>query len=166
MGSTSRPRSEFAAPALPLWFGTRPCGPGSKSLHHILQMCERQKHREPRNVRAQTHLKFVQINLLGRPFPRNSDPSATGEALVCEHQIDFDLILENIKDLNSLVGEGISQIEHTPRGARLRRPEPLPLTLYRNGIVVGNGAFRPCQHPSTQVWEGLERNQSHPASTH
>ncbi|XP_031988272.1 UBX domain-containing protein 11 [Corvus moneduloides] len=73
-----------------------------------------------------------------------------GEAVVCEHQIDFDLILENIKDLNSLVGEGISQIEHTPRGARLRRPEPLPLTLYRNGIVVGSGAFRPYQHPSTQ----------------
>ncbi|KFO60155.1 UBX domain-containing protein 11, partial [Corvus brachyrhynchos] len=72
------------------------------------------------------------------------------EAGVCEHQIDFDLILENIKDLNSLVGEGISQIEHTPRGARLRRPEPLPLTLYRNGIVVGSGAFRPYQHPSTQ----------------
>ncbi|NWX57641.1 UBX11 protein, partial [Promerops cafer] len=64
--------------------------------------------------------------------------------------IDFDLILENIKDLNSLVGEGISQIEHTPRGARLRRPEPLPLTLYQNGIVVGHGAFRPYQHPATQ----------------
>ncbi|NWS80506.1 UBX11 protein, partial [Toxostoma redivivum] len=64
--------------------------------------------------------------------------------------VDFDLILENIKDLNSLVGEGISEIEHTPRGARLRRPEPLPLTLYRNGIVVGHGAFRPYQHPGTQ----------------
>ncbi|RLV88907.1 hypothetical protein DV515_00015195, partial [Chloebia gouldiae] len=73
------------------------------------------------------------------------------EAAVCKHQIDFDLILENIKDLNSLVGEGVSQIEHTPRGARLRRPEPLPLTLYRNGIVVGHGAFRPYQHPATQV---------------
>ncbi|XP_039941896.1 UBX domain-containing protein 11 [Hirundo rustica] len=73
-----------------------------------------------------------------------------GEAVVCKHQIDFDLILENIKDLNSLVGEGISQIEHTPRGARLRRPEPLPLTLYQNGIVMGHGAFRPYQHPTTQ----------------
>ncbi|KAL2296124.1 hypothetical protein Nmel_017660, partial [Mimus melanotis] len=73
-----------------------------------------------------------------------------GEGVVCRAQIDFDLILENIKDLNSLVGEGISEIEHTPRGARLRRPEPLPLTLYRNGIVVGHGAFRPYQHPGTQ----------------
>ncbi|XP_032936862.1 UBX domain-containing protein 11 [Catharus ustulatus] len=73
-----------------------------------------------------------------------------GQGAVCEPQIDFDLILENIKDLNSLVGEGISQIEHTPRGARLRRPEPLPVILYQNGIVVGHGAFRPYQHPGTQ----------------
>ncbi|NWX38354.1 UBX11 protein, partial [Notiomystis cincta] len=64
--------------------------------------------------------------------------------------IDFDLILENIKGLNSLVGEGSSQVEHTARGARLRWPEPLPLTLYQNGIVVGSGAFRPYQHPATQ----------------
>ncbi|XP_005058196.1 PREDICTED: UBX domain-containing protein 11 isoform X1 [Ficedula albicollis] len=73
-----------------------------------------------------------------------------GAGAVCRAQIDFDLILENIKDLNSLVGEGVSQVEHTPRGARLRRPEPLPLTLYQNGIVVGHGAFRPYQHPGTQ----------------
>lgn len=68
--------------------------------------------------------------------------------------------------MNSLVGEGISQIEHTPRGARLRLLEPLPLTLYQNGIIVGHGAFRPYQHPATQVGKGLERSQSHPASTH
>ncbi|XP_023796904.1 UBX domain-containing protein 11 isoform X1 [Cyanistes caeruleus] len=73
-----------------------------------------------------------------------------GEAVVCKHQIDFDLILEHIKDLNSLVGEGIAQIEQTPRGARLRRTEPLTLTLYQNGIVVGSGALRPYQHPATQ----------------
>ncbi|XP_077644596.1 UBX domain-containing protein 11 [Lonchura striata] len=77
-------------------------------------------------------------------------PCRPGEPLVCKHQIDFDLILENIKDLNLLVGEGIPQVVHTPRGARLRRPELLPLTLYRNGIVVGHGAFRPYQHPATQ----------------
>ncbi|XP_064254702.1 UBX domain-containing protein 11 isoform X4 [Passer domesticus] len=74
-----------------------------------------------------------------------------GEAVVCKQQIDFDLILENIKDLNSLVGEGVSQIERTARGARLRRAEPLPVTLYQNGITVGHGAFRPYQHPATQV---------------
>ncbi|NXA01831.1 UBX11 protein, partial [Nesospiza acunhae] len=65
--------------------------------------------------------------------------------------IDFDLILEHIKDLNSLVGEGSSQVEQTVRGARLRRAEPLPVTLYRDGITVGHhGAFRPYEHPATQ----------------
>ncbi|NXG98548.1 UBX11 protein, partial [Loxia leucoptera] len=64
--------------------------------------------------------------------------------------IDFDLLLENIKDLNSLVAEGSCQVEQTARGARLRRAEPLPLTLYRDGITVGHGAFRPYQHPATQ----------------
>ncbi|XP_010289406.1 PREDICTED: UBX domain-containing protein 11, partial [Phaethon lepturus] len=73
-----------------------------------------------------------------------------GEAVVSKHQIDFDLILENVKDLNVLAGEGISQIEHMPGGARLRQPEPLPLTLYQNGIVMFNGPFRPYEDPSTQ----------------
>ncbi|NXC76131.1 UBX11 protein, partial [Anhinga anhinga] len=73
-----------------------------------------------------------------------------GEAVVSTHQIDFDLILEKVKDLNVLAGEGISQIEHTPGGARLRQPEPLPLTLYQNGIVMFNGPFRPYEDPSTQ----------------
>ncbi|NXA28415.1 UBX11 protein, partial [Ibidorhyncha struthersii] len=73
-----------------------------------------------------------------------------GEAVVSKHQIDFDLILENVKDLNVLAGEGISQIEHMPGGARLRQPEPLPLTLYQNGIIMFNGPFRPYEDPSTQ----------------
>ncbi|NWU82928.1 UBX11 protein, partial [Onychorhynchus coronatus] len=64
--------------------------------------------------------------------------------------IDFDFILENVKYLNLLAGEGSSQIKHTPQGARLKQPEPVPLTLYQNGIVVCNGAFRPYQDPSAQ----------------
>ncbi|XP_010180618.1 PREDICTED: UBX domain-containing protein 11, partial [Mesitornis unicolor] len=73
-----------------------------------------------------------------------------GEAVVSKHQIDFDLILENVKYLNVLAGEGTSQIEHTRGGARLRQPEPLALTLYQNGIIMFNGAFRPYEDPSTQ----------------
>ncbi|NWS52722.1 UBX11 protein, partial [Chunga burmeisteri] len=73
-----------------------------------------------------------------------------GEAVVSKHQIDFDLILENVKDLNVLAGEGISQIERIPGGARLRVPEPLPLTLYRNGVIMFDGSFRPYEDPSAQ----------------
>uniref|UniRef100_A0A8B9B9M2 UBX domain-containing protein 11 n=1 Tax=Anser brachyrhynchus TaxID=132585 RepID=A0A8B9B9M2_9AVES len=53
-------------------------------------------------------------------------------------------------DLNMLAGEGISQIEHTPQGARLRQQEPLPLTLYQNGIVMFDGPFRSYEEPSAQ----------------
>ncbi|XP_061216706.1 UBX domain-containing protein 11 isoform X2 [Neopsephotus bourkii] len=73
-----------------------------------------------------------------------------GEAVVPQHHIDFDVLLEKVKDLNLLAGEGISHIEHKPGGARLRQPEPLPLTLYQNGIVMSNGPFRPYEDPSTQ----------------
>ena len=92
---------------------------------------------------------------MASPSPCNSDPSAAGEAVVSKHQIDFDLILENVRDLNVLAGEGSSQIEHTPGGARLRQPEPLPLTLYQNGIVMFDGPFRPYEDPSTQVRKSL-----------
>ncbi|NXM07351.1 UBX11 protein, partial [Tyrannus savana] len=64
--------------------------------------------------------------------------------------IDFDLILESVKYLNLLAGEGSPQIKHTLQGAQLKQPEPVPLTLYQNGIVMCNGAFRPYQDPSTQ----------------
>ncbi|NXK48500.1 UBX11 protein, partial [Chauna torquata] len=73
-----------------------------------------------------------------------------GEAVVSKHKIDFDLILENVKDLNMLAGEGVSQFDHRPGGARLRQQEPLPLTLYQNGIVMFDGPFRSYEEPSTQ----------------
>ncbi|XP_031450973.1 UBX domain-containing protein 11 isoform X1 [Phasianus colchicus] len=73
-----------------------------------------------------------------------------GEAVVSKHQVDFDLILENVKGLNTLAGDGVSHVEHTPGGARLRQPEPLPLTLYQNGIVMLDGPFRSYEEQSAQ----------------
>ncbi|KFQ16934.1 UBX domain-containing protein 11, partial [Merops nubicus] len=73
-----------------------------------------------------------------------------GEAVVSQHQIDFDFILEKVKDLNVLAGEGSCQIEHRPGGAWLSQPEPLPLVLYQNGIIMCHGPFRPYQDPATQ----------------
>lgn len=37
-----------------------------------------------------------------------------------EFTVDYDLIIENVKELNILAGEGISKIQHTVDGARLK----------------------------------------------
>uniref|UniRef100_A0A8D2KUJ1 UBX domain protein 11 n=1 Tax=Varanus komodoensis TaxID=61221 RepID=A0A8D2KUJ1_VARKO len=77
--------------------------------------------------------------------------SVVGDAIISEPSINFDLIFENLKDLNALAGEGMSKIEHTSGGARLRQMDSVPLTFYRNGIVMFNGPFRSYEEPSTQV---------------
>ncbi|KAM3829569.1 UBX domain-containing protein 11 [Vipera latastei] len=73
-----------------------------------------------------------------------------GEAIMSETPINFDLILKNLKDLNVLAGEGISQIKHTTGGARLKPLDSVPITFYQNGIVMFNGPFRSYEDPSTQ----------------
>ncbi|XP_054855141.1 UBX domain-containing protein 11 isoform X2 [Eublepharis macularius] len=73
-----------------------------------------------------------------------------GDSVVPESSINFDTIFENLKDLNVLAGEGVSQIEHVAGGARLRQLDPVPLTFYQNGIVMFNGPFRSYEEPSTQ----------------
>ena len=37
-----------------------------------------------------------------------------------EFTVDYDVIIENVKELNILAGEGISKIQHTVDGARLK----------------------------------------------
>lgn len=64
-------------------------------------------------------------------------------------KIDFDLLLANIRDLNVIAGEGVAKVQHTTDGARLKRPEPVPLTLYSNGIMMYEGPFRPYTEPTT-----------------
>nr|XP_028568648.1 UBX domain-containing protein 11-like [Podarcis muralis] len=71
-----------------------------------------------------------------------------GESIVSE--TNFDLIFANLKDLNALAGEGMSQIEHTAGGARLKQLDSIPLTFYQNGIVMFKGPFRSYEEPSTQ----------------
>ncbi|XP_048414134.1 UBX domain-containing protein 11 isoform X2 [Stegostoma tigrinum] len=77
-------------------------------------------------------------------------PSYRGGAALEPFRMDFDLVLENIKDLNVLAGEGEARVEHITGGARLKRPDPVPLTLFKNGIVMFNGPFRSYDEPSTQ----------------
>ena len=35
-------------------------------------------------------------------------------------QVDYNLIVENIKELNALAGDGVAKIQHTTDGARLK----------------------------------------------
>ena len=37
-----------------------------------------------------------------------------------DFKVDYNLMLENIKDLNTLAGEGVAAIKHTKDGARLK----------------------------------------------
>ncbi|XP_072890400.1 UBX domain-containing protein 11 isoform X2 [Hemitrygon akajei] len=86
--------------------------------------------------------------------PENPDASGQvlypGDATIDSFQMDFDLVLQNLKDLNILAGEGEAAVEHVTGGARLKRPDPIPLTLFRNGIVLFNGPFRSFSQPLTQ----------------
>lgn len=49
-----------------------------------------------------------------RYFAGSSTPTAF------QLQVDFDLIVKNIEELNSLAGEGEHVISHTTKGARLK----------------------------------------------
>lgn len=65
--------------------------------------------------------------------------------------VNYDLILENIRDLNVLAGEGETKIHKTLDGAKLKLPDPVQLSLYANGILMFNGPFRPFTDPLTQI---------------
>ncbi|XP_045401845.1 UBX domain-containing protein 11 isoform X2 [Lemur catta] len=69
---------------------------------------------------------------------------------VAPPEVDFDRLLASLKDLSELVVEGETQVMPVPGGARLRALEPIPLKLYRNGVMMFDGPFRPFCDPSTQ----------------
>ncbi|VTJ87835.1 Hypothetical predicted protein [Marmota monax] len=72
-----------------------------------------------------------------------------GDSLV-PPEVDFDRLLASLQDLSELVVEGDTQVTPVPGGAWLHSLEPIPLKLYRNGIMMFDGPFRPFYDPSTQ----------------
>ncbi|XP_038189888.1 UBX domain-containing protein 11 [Arvicola amphibius] len=72
-----------------------------------------------------------------------------GDSLV-PPEVDFDRLLASLQDLSELVVEGEAQVTPVPSGAQLRTLEPIPLKLYRNGIMMFDGPFRPFYDPTTQ----------------
>ena len=73
-----------------------------------------------------------------------------GDSLV-PPEVDFDRLLASMKDLSELVGDSDTQLMPVPDRVLHRTLEPIPLRLYRNGIVMFDGPFRPFHDPSTQV---------------
>ncbi|KAJ8340792.1 hypothetical protein SKAU_G00330830 [Synaphobranchus kaupii] len=67
-----------------------------------------------------------------------------------DFHMNFDLVVQSVRDLNVLAGEGVSHVQATPGGARLAHRSPIPLSLFSNGILMFDGPFRPYQDPSTQ----------------
>ncbi|XP_075321292.1 UBX domain-containing protein 11 [Odontesthes bonariensis] len=79
-----------------------------------------------------------------------SDPSQTGWSF----HMNFDLVLQRIRELNVLAGEGESFVQTTATGAKLAKKEPVQLRLYSNGVVMFDGPFRSYQEDSTQQCMG------------
>uniref|UniRef100_A0A8C6FI48 UBX domain-containing protein 11 n=1 Tax=Moschus moschiferus TaxID=68415 RepID=A0A8C6FI48_MOSMO len=72
-----------------------------------------------------------------------------GDSLV-PPEVDFDRLLASLKDLSELVGDSDTQLMLVPDRVPHQTLEPIPLRLYRNGIVMFDGPFRPFHDPSTQ----------------
>lgn len=78
--------------------------------------------------------------------PSSPDTSADGG-----FHVNFGLVLQRIKELNFLTGDGEAFVQATARGARLAWKDPVQLRLYSNGIVMFDGPFRSYEEHSTQV---------------
>lgn len=77
-------------------------------------------------------------------------------------EVDFDRLLASLKDLSELVVDDDTQVTPVPSGAQLCVLEPIPLKLYRNGIMMFDGPFRPFHDPATQV--GVGEREDRPAA--
>ncbi|XP_063341900.1 UBX domain-containing protein 11 [Pelmatolapia mariae] len=80
----------------------------------------------------------------------SGDPAERETSGARGFHINFDLVLQRIRELNVLLGEGESFVQMTATGAQLAKKDPIPLRLYRNGIVMFDGPFRSYQEHSTQ----------------
>ena len=64
---------------------------------------------------------------------------------------NFDLIVKNVNELNSLTDYNESKIiGFTNNGAKFQTSDAVNLTLYANGIMLFNGPFRPFQDSLTK----------------
>ncbi|KAI6660689.1 hypothetical protein LOD99_10331 [Oopsacas minuta] len=74
--------------------------------------------------------------------PESATPASMGG------NVDFNLLVRNVKALNILLGEK-AEVVKTNGGARFRRPDTIPLTLYKNGFMLFQGPFRSYTDPTS-----------------
>ncbi|XP_071993164.1 UBX domain-containing protein 11 [Engystomops pustulosus] len=124
---------------------------GEKQVHELEKKCKelQKKVTDMEQFLSDYGLTWVGDEGSSEAYKQENPQIGTGNSSY-SFQPDFDLVLENLRDLNVLGGEGVSQIEYKAGAARLRPPEPVPLTLYKNGIIMFQGPFRSYQEPSTQ----------------
>ncbi|XP_059546691.1 UBX domain-containing protein 11 isoform X2 [Myotis daubentonii] len=65
-------------------------------------------------------------------------------------EVDFDRLLASLQDLSELVVGSDTHVTPMPGEAQLHDLEPIPLKLYRNGMMIFDGPFRSFHDPSTQ----------------
>ncbi|KAI8853887.1 hypothetical protein BC829DRAFT_381559 [Chytridium lagenaria] len=63
---------------------------------------------------------------------------------------NFSLLVNRIRDLNFLAGEGICQVVSGTDGAQLKPPQSITLKVYLNGIIVRHCQFRSFSDPTTE----------------
>ena len=56
---------------------------------------------------------------------------------------DVDILITAINKLNTLAGEGTSSVKSESQVHRLTSKESIPFTIFRNGIMIRRGPFRP-----------------------
>ncbi|KAM3873414.1 UBX domain-containing protein 11 [Diretmus argenteus] len=74
----------------------------------------------------------------------------SGTSVVRNFHMNFGRVLESIRELNIMAGEGQSFVQATATGAQLVQKKPVQLRLYSNGIIMFEGPFRSYQEHSTQ----------------
>ncbi|XP_075709573.1 UBX domain-containing protein 11 [Rhinoderma darwinii] len=124
---------------------------GEKQVHELEKKCQelQKKVNDMEQFLSDYGLIWVGDEGSAEASKKGSPLLSAGESSY-HFQPDFDLVLENLQDLNVLGGEGVSHIEYKEGAARLRLPEPVPLILYKNGIIMFQGPFRSYQEPTTQ----------------
>ncbi|XP_068426289.1 UBX domain-containing protein 11 isoform X2 [Clinocottus analis] len=90
------------------------------------------------------------LNDYGLIWVGDGESEEPDASVVRAFDMNFDLVLQSTRQLNTLAGEGECFIQSTAQGAQLARRDPIQLVLYRNGIVMFEGPFRSYQEPSTQ----------------